>query len=74
MPSGLRPAAAGASLRVMGRHAEAIGPRREAGCKFWQKPGMGKLYKRLLARVWRRLAKADPENAPTRRPTRGWAD
>lgn len=33
-----------------------------------------KAVKKGLARFWRRWAKRDPENAPKRRPTRGWAD
>jgi hypothetical protein len=57
----------------LGRHAEAIG-RRAVNRKLWDKPGAGRYAKRLLARAWRRWAKADPENAPARPPTKGWAD
>lgn len=57
----------------MGRTAEAIG-RRAGNRNLWNKPGAGKYAKRLLARAWRRWAKANPEDAPTRPPTRGWAD
>lgn len=37
-------------------------------------PSERKFAKRWLHRVWRRASKRDPENAPKRRPTRGWAD
>jgi hypothetical protein len=29
--------------------------------------------KRKAARLWRRAAKRDPENAPVKRPVRGWS-
>lgn len=43
------------------------GPRRH-----WIKTG--KHEKRAVNKYWRRMAKLDPENAPIKRPTAGWAD
>ncbi len=36
--------------------------------------GFYRWLKRKTSKVWRRAAKLDPENAPVRRPTRGWCD
>lgn len=33
-----------------------------------------KYVKRMVNRLWRRMAKKDPDGAPRRRPTKGWVD
>ena len=38
------------------------------------RPGIGKWYKARTNRIMRKQAKKDPENAPVKRPIRGWSD
>ena len=46
------------------------------GAKRWQIGDSSKAFKRLLKKHtrkwWRKQAKLDPENAPTRLPTKGY--
>ena len=49
--------------QICGRHTKGL-----------QRPGIGKWYKRQTNKLMRRLAKKDPENAPVKRPIRGWSD
>jgi hypothetical protein len=46
------------------------------GSKRWVRftPGFYRWLKRRTSKVWRKAAKLDPENAPVRRPTKGWCD
>ena len=36
-------------------------------------PKYKKFLKRLTSKVWRRMARQDPEGAPKKRPTKGWS-
>jgi hypothetical protein len=43
--------------------------------KHWKAPrGYWRWLKRRTAKLWRRAAKQDPEEAPSKRPIAGWCD
>lgn len=55
--------------RVWGRTVERLCRKHaDQGASF------NRWLKRRTSKLWRKLAKEDPEMAPTRRPTRGWSD
>lgn len=59
----------------MGTQAEKLpGRGKKTWGKFLDNPGAKRALKQAVSRLRRRLEKMDPENAPVKRPTKGWAD